>query len=195
MGLFKLLKFKVLSGWSKNSNKSGLLPQKARIEKQFVHIRTGELIINSDLNIRKYKRNKTVDSFGDSYESAYRRKEVSILSFVVNADIYNSASKFIEMLVKKLKRYNIPKLGHIWVRDVGEIKFEKHFHILVSIPRIESDIFNKLFHCGVEKKYKVEFMKTKRGLRNYLKKKELFGIKGQRTYGRSRLFKKPVNTE
>jgi hypothetical protein len=195
MGLFKLLKFKVLSEWSMNSNKSGHLPQKAKFQKEFVHIGTGEVFINSDLNIRKYKRNKTVDSFGDSYELAYRKNQVSILSFVVNDDMYNSASKFIEMLVKKLKRYNIPKLGHLWVRDVGEIKFKKHFHILVALPRIESDIFNKLFNCGGEKKYKVEFMKTKRGLRNYLKKKELFGIKGQRTYGRSRLFKKPVYTE
>jgi hypothetical protein len=194
MGVFKLLRFEVLLGWSNESNKSGQLPQKAKFIKQFVNIVTGEVFVNSDLNIRKYKRNNTVDLFSDVYELAYSKNQVSVLSFVVNDDMYNSASKFIEMLVKKLKRYNIPKLGHLWVRDVGEIKFEKHFHILVALPRIESDVFNKLFNSRGEKKYKVEFMKTKRGLRNYLKKKELFGIKGQRTYGRSRLFKKPINT-
>jgi hypothetical protein len=55
-------------------------------------------------------------------------------------------------------------------------------------------MFRELFQGIKHDKYKVEFMKSKRGLRNYLKNKELFGAKGQRTYGRSKSFKKHINT-
>jgi hypothetical protein len=194
MGEYKLWRLECLLGRSYLSNKSGQIPQQAKYLIYYVNTTTGEICHSTDLAKRKYKRNKHADAFIQSYELSYSNKEISILSFVVNDSEYPSISKFFDMIGKKFKRKKIPKLGHFWVRDVGEIRFEKHYHILIAIPRIDAIMFRELFQGIKHDKYKVEFMKSKRGLRNYLKNKELFGAKGQRAYGRSKSFKKHINT-
>lgn len=188
MSDYILYKFESL-GWSDNSNNSGHTPRKAKSLKTFLNIITGVLHSQTDLAILKSKRDNAIKTFYNTYKRLYEKQEISILSFVVYEEDYPSISKFLNTISAKLRRKLIRKLGYIWVRDVGDIKFEPHYHIILATSRISKDDFENLFLKKLQK-FKVEFQKTKSGLKKYLLDKELFGKKGQRTFGRSKSFKK-----
>lgn len=188
MSDYILYKFESLGG-SDNSNNLGQTPRKAKSLKTFLNIITGALHSQTDLGILKSKRDNTVKTFYNTYKKLYEKQEISIFSFVVNEKEYSTVSKFLNTISAKLRRMNIQKLGYFWVRDVGNIEFEPHFHVIMATSRINKDDFKNLF-LNKPQKFKVEFQKTKSGLKKYLMDKELFGKKGQRTFGRSKTFKK-----
>jgi len=186
---------------SEINNNSGQLPHQAKYLHHFVNTNTGEFRKVSDLDIKKNKRNRLIDSFCRRYYDLYLDETISILTFVVDPDKYITISKFVNTISRKLKRKGIKIYGYIWARDIGDIRFEKHYHIIISISRIESKLFDVLFNFFGKKRkeeeckkrgYKVEFMKTRWGLYTYLKNKELFGKRNQRSYGRSRRFERPM---
>lgn len=189
MGQFKLWKYDLLSGGSIESDKSGQTPQRAKFRKHFVNLDTAEVYQITDLESRKYKRNKYLDSFTAVYAKSFSSKQISLLSFVVNDAEYTSISQFLNMLGKKLRRKNISKLGYVWVRDVGDNRFERHFHILIAVSRIDSQIFQELFSQKRHSEYEVQFFRNVKGLNSYLKKKNLYGAKKQRAFGKSKEFK------
>ena len=188
MSDYILYKFESLGG-SDNSDNSGQSPRKPKHLKTFLHKLTGSLHSITDLDMLKSKRNKTLNRFVKTYDKLYSNEEISIFSFVVYQKDYETVSKFLNTISAKLRRMNIHKLGYFWVRDVGNIEFEPHFHVIMSTSRISVIEFEKLF-LKKPQKFKVEFQKTKSGLKKYLMDKELFGKKGQRTFGRSKAFKK-----
>lgn len=194
MDIYKLIKFDILSGASKESNNSGQIAQQAKVRKLFSNTETGEVFITTDLASRKFKRNKYIKNFINTYRFLFKEQKISILSFVVNESKYTSVSKFINMLGKKLRRKSVEKLGYVWVRDVGDVKFECHFHVLVATSRIDSIFFHELLTKKKNSNYDVEFLRNPKGLMSYLTNKELFGVKRSRAFGKSILFKKQINT-
>jgi hypothetical protein len=192
MGEYKLVRFENLSESSFwNSNNSGQIPQIAKYRKYYFNPITGYGFSSTDLNYRLYKRDLSIELFCCTYEKLYWEKQVSILAFIVNESEYNSISKFLNTMTKKLSRKQIEKLGFVWVRDCGDKEGEPHFHLLLASTRINRAVYNELFSKKHNTKYQLEFMKTKNGLKSYLLKKELFGSKGKRAYGKSRKFKLP----
>jgi hypothetical protein len=189
MKTYKLWKFDLLSGASIESDKLGQLPQQAKYRKHFVNLDTAEVSSITDLDSRKFKRNKHIINFTNTYITLFKKQDVSILSFAVNESKYDSVSKFLDMLGKKLSRKQVDKLGYVWVRDVGEIKFDRHFHVIIATSRITAKMFQELFSKKSHSHFDVEFMRNPNGLKAYLTRKELFGVKRQRSYGKSKEFK------
>lgn len=189
MSDYILYKFENLERSDYNSNNLGHNPRKPKSLKTFLNITNGVLHSISDLDLLKSKRNKMINSFVKTYDRLYTNEEISIFSFVVYEKDYSTVSKFLNTISAKLRRKHISRLGYFWVRDVGNLKFEPHFHVIMATSRINKDVFENLF-LNKPQKYKVEFQKTKSGLKKYLSDKELFGKKGQRTFGRSKEFKK-----
>jgi hypothetical protein len=188
MSEYILFNYQNLVG-SDNNNNSGHSPRKPKYAKTFLNTATGVLHTATDIEILRSKRNKIINQFNDTYERKYQNQEVSILSFIVNESDYSTVSKFLNSVSAKLRRKHVSKLGYYWLRDVGENEFKPHFHVIMATSRITVAEFQSLF-LKRKQKYKVEFQKTKSGLKKYLTDKELFGKKGQRTFGRSKTFKK-----
>ena len=181
--------FQPISGESIDSDNSGLLPLQPKFLKRYINQITGEIIYSTDLAGRQAKRNTIVWDFKKFYVPKFKRKEVSLFGIVVND--CDTISNFIHFLKKKLKRKQISVLGYLWVRDVGEEKFKKHFHLLFAIERINGETFKILFETKKTEIYDVEFIRNLKGLAKYCRNKDLYGTKSQRPYGRSKEFKIP----
>lgn len=190
MSDYILYKFENLGG-SDNSDNSGQTPRTAKSLKTFLHKQSGVLHSSTDLDILKWRRNKMIKTFVDTYDRLYKNKKITILSYVVNEKDYSIVSKFLNTISAKLRRKHHTKLGYFWVRDVGNLEFEPHFHVIMATSRISKDDFNSMF-LKKSQKFKLEFQKTKTGLKKYLSDKEVFGKKSQRSFGRSKSFSKVI---
>jgi hypothetical protein len=185
-----LYKYVNLLGESNNSDNYGQIPQVAKSLKYFVNRFTGELFLITDLQQRKNKRNQHLDNFIKTYSNNCRDNVVSILGIVVNVCDYPSISKFLDSIKKKLKRKNIQALGYVWVRDSGDRRAIPHFHLMLATTAITSVEFEELFKKKSHSKYEVQLSHNPKGLKAYIKVKELYGAKRQRAFGKSREFKK-----
>ncbi len=186
---WRLSNIKYISEASILSDNSGQIPKKAKYQLTFINIITGYMSFSSDIIQKRTKRNKIIDCFQNTYSKLYfERKSVSIFSCVVSQEQYNSPSKFIQAFKRKFARKGIQVLGYIWVRDIGDIKFDLHYHFLIATERIGSDIFKELFSSKKKRAYEVQFLRTRTGMSRYLQKKELYGKKKQRSTGMSRKF-------
>ncbi len=170
-----------LAGGSNQSDDIGQILVAAKYKKTYLNSETGEIRSITDLQSKIFKRNQYLSQFFRKYSKCFCAKKISVLTAVVDEREYPSISKFVNTITRKLKRRGITRLGYVWVRDVGEIKFEKHFHILIATSRISSDTYHTLFHKKKHTNYDIECMKTKKGMLNYLKEKDLYGMKKQRT--------------
>ena len=94
------------------------------------------------------------------------------------------------MLKKKLKRKDIEALGYVWLRDSGDKVAEPHFHIILASTRISKEQFVEIFAKKKKSNYEVQLSYFPNGLKSYFKKKGVFGKKKQRSFGKSRIFKK-----
>lgn len=181
-----------LSGGSYNSDKLGLTPRSAKYKVHFRNLITAECASDTDLDAKKRRRNKMLTKFNSTYAYLYKKKEISILSFVIDEENYPTVTKFLNNLDKKLKRLNISRLGYVWVRDVGEKRAVPHFHILVAMTRMSEIEFKKI--CTKRgSKFEVQFVKTKRGLISYFCRKEIYGKENQKTFGQSETFIEPIS--
>jgi hypothetical protein len=188
MNDWRLIKLVYLSEGLTNSNNMGQIPIKAKFKKTFLNSTTGELVSITDLQSKLHKRNKFIKLFMEVYLKHFKNKSISILSFVVYPKKYDSITKFTNTISRKLKREGISRLGYVWVRDIGDKKFEKHFHYLLATSRIDKVLFKKLFRTKKQNDYKVVFITTDDGMANYINKKDLYGEKKQRSFGKSRQF-------
>ena len=194
MGKWKLIKIIKLSERSKqDTHNSGQNPKKAKSVKTLLNPETGQLLDFTDLSNKKRKRTFCFDEFLKMYKKPYDLKKISILSFVIYDEKYKSISDFNSMITRKLTRKGIKKLGHVWCRDIGEINFESHSHFLVATSHIDAKLMNLLFCNKRHNDYKVEFCYNPKGLKDYLIKKELYGLNKQRSYGKSINYLLPNN--
>lgn len=190
MDKWKLIRFERLSIASNKDNlNNGQIPQQIKIKYFWVNSDTGECPVTTDIGSKKNKRSKMLNDFLWIYIKKVKKKEVTVLGFVYDEIGNNTISKFINMLSRKLMRKNISKLGHIWVRDVGDRIAKKHFHILIATSIISPAMYKELFSKKKHADYDVEFINSIRGMKNYLTTKELYGAYRKRAFGRSREFK------
>jgi len=188
MNHWKLLKIVYNSRGSHISNNMGQNIHPIKYTKTLVNTYTGEIYETNDLKYKKNKRRKMIYEFTNVYSKPYLNKELSILTISVNQSSYMKIQKFLNTIIKKLKRKGIEKLGYIWVFDIGYKKFEKHYHLIMAVSRIEKTLFYELFNKKHNSNYEVEFMKTRYGMFRYLDKKDFFGVHKQKNFGRSRKF-------
>lgn len=173
------------------SNNLGQAILKPKYIKSFVNISTGQYVEISDVDSKKYKRNRLLNLFNQRYLKSYKLKRISILSAVVLENKYESISKFLNSFSKKLHRKGVSILGYVWTRDVGEVKFENHFHILLATSRINEELFQELFQSKKHSNYEIEFVKNPQGIKKYLTIKELYWSHRKRSFGKSRKFLEP----
>lgn len=88
---------------------------------------------------------------------------------------------------KKLIRKGIKIYAYCWIRDVGDIDYQKHIHLIIVINRINGVIFKSLFEKKLDNNYKVEFCKSLKGTIKYITNKPLFGKLNQATYHLTKL--------
>lgn len=186
-----LFKLKAIEGTSIESDNSGQTPKKPRIIKTFLNSLTGEISITTDLASKKLKRDVNVNLFKTTYFPYYKEQQVSCLSFVVKDSAYEKISDFMSFIKKKLKRKKLEIFGYFWIRDVGEVHFEKHYHIMIACTRLKENVFGELFKNKKTKDYDVQFTRNIKALSDYCRKKELYGKFRQRTNGRSLTYKVP----
>ena len=116
------------------------------------------------------------------------KKTHSILCAVVNQEEYNSITKFIHAITRKLQRRGIDRLGYVWIRDIGAEIFHKHYHVFIATTRINPTLFHELFCKKKHNHYDIQFLKTPKGMAKYITDKDLYGAAKQRTYGKSNKF-------
>jgi hypothetical protein len=190
MGEWILRNIRYLSEGSYNSVNKGQTSILPKYSKTYLNIETGELNEVTDLQSKIYKRDKFLRLFFNVYLKYYSNKQITILSAIVNQDTYPTITKFINTITRKLKRKGINRLGYFWVRDVGEKRFHKHFHILIATSRITAEKFKDIFEKKDHNKYDVQFLKSK-GMKRYINDKELYAANKQRAFGKSKTF--PLN--
>jgi len=189
MNEWKLLNIRYTSETSLISDNSGQVPRHARYLITYINTVTGELSYSSDLVQKTNKRNKFISNFQQVYTLPFNNKTISIFSAVVSQSHYETPSKFVNTFTRKFVRKNIDILGYVWVRDIGDIQFDLHYHFLIATERVNADLFKVLFSTKEKNGYDVQFLKTKTGMARYIKKKKLYGAKRQRSHGKSRKFK------
>jgi hypothetical protein len=177
-----------LSEGSKKSVNTGQTPIIAKYKKTFLNIETSELREVTDLESKIHKRNNYLKLFFEVYSKYFTKKSHSVLCVVVNQEEYSTITKFVNTLTRKLQRKGVDRLGYVWVRDVGDEIFHKHFHIIVATTRISAEQFNELFFKKDHNNYEVQFLKTPKGMAKYITDKDLYGCSKQRSYGKSRFF-------
>ena len=192
MSEWALRKIRYLSEGSNKSVNTGQTPILPKYQKTFLNIETGELNEITDLQSKIYKRDKFLRLFFNVYQKYYSNKKITILSAVVNQDTYPTITKFINTITRKLKRKGIERLGYFWVRDVGDKRFHKHFHILLATSRISAEKFKSIFEKKDHNNYDIEFLKSK-GMKSYINDKELYAANKQRAFGKSKTFPLGLN--
>lgn len=189
---WKLIRYQPISETSNTSDNVGQTPLLPKYDKIYLNLETAEVKYSNDLIQKKNRRNSIFNSFSNIYSRLYSKNLVSLFSIVVSNDEYDGKmSKFINSFSKKLKRKGIDKLGYVWIRDIGDIKFEKHFHLLFASSFISSKLFKELFSKKSSNQYSVQFIKKINGIKRYIREKELFASHKQRAFGKSKEFLLP----
>ncbi|MFA6923107.1 MAG: hypothetical protein WC223_02535 [Bacteroidales bacterium] len=188
---WKLHHYSVISERSNIAYNIGQIPKEAKVIKTFKNTNSGILSSITDLQLLKNKRNKYLLEFLYKYKKYFEKKEISILTGVINLEHYTKIGSFVSDFKKKLKRKNIDVYGYVWVRDFGNEMFKIHAHILIATARINETTFSNLFSKKTHSKYNFQFAKSIGKLTNYLKKKELYGVNKMRAYSKSRKFLTP----
>ena len=192
MSEWALRKIRYLSEGSNKSVNSGQTPILPKYQKTFLNIETGELNEITDLQSKIYKRDRFLQSFFNVYYGSNTKNKISILSAVVNQDSYTTITKFINTITRKLKRKGIDRLGYFWVRDVGDKRFHKHFHIFLATSKISAEKFKSIFEKKDHSNYEIEYLKSK-GMKSYINDKELYAANKQRAFGKSKTFPLGLN--
>ena len=192
MSEWALRKIRYLSEGSNKSVNSGQTPILPKYQKTFLNIETGELNEITDLQSKIYKRDKFLRLFFNVYQKYYSNKKITILSAVVNQDSYPTITKFINTITRKLKRKGIDRLGYFWVRDVGDKRFHKHFHIFLATSKVSAEKFKSIFEKKDNNNYEIQFLKSK-GMKSYINDKELYAANKQRAFGISKTFPLKLN--
>lgn len=188
--VFKFRGSYLIADGSNNINNSIQIPQIPKRRIFFENSETGRIFNVTDLYLKKRKRESKLTQFKETYIRDIKNKLVSVFIIIVNRAYYSSPSLFIERFTIKLKRKEVQILGYYWQNDVGEIEFEHHYHFIVVVKRLSSEDINAIFKTKKNNCYKFRLCNSISGFKNYLKEKEIYALKGKRSYGSSKEFKK-----
>lgn len=153
-----------------------------RIRRYFKCCVTGRELSYTDLDTYLYKRKEALDNFSKRFWDSYKAKEISLVSFVVDAKAYRNSIAMMDSIKNKFKRKNYRIHSYIWLRDIGKVN-SNHYHLLMAIDRVRGKVIRDLFRTKVGVKF--QFFRTKNGLIKYLDCKKAFVGKTGRNFGRS----------
>lgn len=189
-----LYRLKYLLEGSNDSNNSGYTPNVPKYEKTYFEDTTSELIVTTDLAERIQMRDQNLNLFFNKYLPLhFELKTATILCAIVNYSHYSQINKFISNFQRYLKRRKIELLGYVWQRDVGDFKFEKHYHLLIATSIINTEVLMQVLLRGnmYPDKSRIEVLRTKTGMYKYLKKKEIYAARYQKGFTKSQCFRGP----
>ena len=163
--------------------------RKPKYKKQFRNKITQEKFVTNEVQIMKYKRNRKITVFFDTYSSY---SKFSLIEVGFNFEVTNKASDVLRIVKRNITRLNQDFLGYIWLIDKGTENGTMHFHLVVAcnklnfkgkrLPKEMQFKFNGI-------KIHSSFVKNIEKLKKYLLKKKIYYIgKRKRVYGISRRF-------
>jgi len=175
-----------------NINNSPHIPQIAT--KRLFFVGDDEIFFSTtDLDLKKINRAKKLEKFKSTYSRLFEQQKVSVWLFIVNAELQNSPSKFLQGIKTKFGRKGLATLGIFWQRDIGDNHFKLHYHILIATTSVTDDLVKKLYNYNkTYDNFKFEFCKNINAFKNYLKRKEIYGGKKKKSWGSSKEYKKPT---
>jgi hypothetical protein len=189
-----LIKLRYLLEGSNNSNNSGYIPNIPKYEKTYLEGATCDMSVTTDLAERIQARDMNLNHFFSKYVPLqFDKKTATILCAIVDQSHYLKITDFISNVKRFLKRRKIDVLGYIWQRDVGDFKFEKHYHLLIATSIINPEVIMQIELWGnrCPDKSRIQVLRTKSGMCKYLKKKEIYAARYQKGFTKSQFFKSP----
>lgn len=177
---------------SKYIDKWGEIPHKPTRDIIFLDDSTGAVFLTNDLQIKLYRRNKKIKDLYTFYSSLFYEELVSVALYVVNVKSISSISNQLKTIRKKLKKNHIQLLAYYWQRDIGEKLFDPHYHVILILPRISIELFNKLFKKKNKSGAKAVLCQNLERFTSYLNGKEILAPFRSRNNSMSRKLLKPM---
>jgi len=168
----------------------GEIPRKATKELIFKHKENNQTRATTDLALTLKKRNKRFAEFRNTYYRLFKKREISVLLFVCSIDRYKSPSIALKDCIRKIKRLNHTVLGYIAIRDIGDIEFKRHFHIMLSLKKISKDEFENLKGRKRSENYEFILCEDLTDFVHYLSEKAVYAPYKHKSYYSSRQFRK-----
>lgn len=163
--------------------------RKPKYKKQFRNKITQEKFVTNEVQIMKYKRNKKITLFFDTYASY---SKFSLIEIGFDFDVTTKASDVLRVVKKNIARLNQDFLGYIWLVDKGTEYGTMHFHLVVACNKLDfkgKKLPKEMQFKFYNKKIHSSFVKNNEKLKQYLLKKKIYFIgKRKRVYGKSRQF-------
>jgi hypothetical protein len=141
-----------------------------------------------DVQIMRYKRNKALCMFFDTYAN---KEKYQLFEFGLPCLVSENMSVIIRKLKRKCNSINNKLLGYVWVYDVGEENFGAHYHLIIATMKINDYKYPNALKLDFKgSKIHGNFVKKDEAFKNYLTGKCLYdrGYR-KRLYGRSINFK------
>ena len=168
----------------------GEIPRQATKELIFKHKENNQTRATTDLALTLKKRNKRFAQFRNTYYRLFKKGEISVLLLVCSIDNYKSPSIALKDCIRKIKRLNHRVLGYIAIRDIGDIKFKRHFHIMLSIKKISKVEFEILKGKKRSENYEFILCEDLPDFEHYLSEKAVYAPYKHKSYYSSRQFRK-----
>ncbi|WP_339836088.1 hypothetical protein [uncultured Flavobacterium sp.] len=163
--------------------------RKPKYKKEFRNKMTDEKFVTNEVQIMKYKRNKKITMFFDTYSSY---SKFSLIEVGFDFEVTNKASDVLRIVKRNIARLNQDFLGYIWLIDKGTENGTMHFHLVIACNKLDfvgKKLPKQMQFKFNEKKIHSSFVKNNEKLKQYLMKKKIYFIgKRKRVFGKSRRF-------
>jgi len=163
--------------------------RKPKYKKQFRNRITEEKFVTNEVQILKYKRNKKITLFFDTY---YSYSKFSLIEIGFDFEVTKKVSDVLRIVKRNIARLNQDFLGYIWLIDKGTENGTMHFHLVVACNKLDfvgRKLPKQMQFKFNDKKIHSSFVKNNEKLKQYLMKKKIYFIgKRKRVFGKSRRF-------
>lgn len=161
--------------------------RKPKYIKEFVNITTGKKFKKTDVQIMKYKRNKKITIFFDTYSSC---SKFSLIEIGFDYQVTTKASDVLRIAKRNIAKLNQDFLGYIWLVDKGIENGTMHFHMVIACNKLDYSgkrLPKEMQFKFNEKKIHSSFVKNNEKLKKYLLNKKIYSLsKRKRVFGKSR---------
>ena len=162
--------------------------RKAIFSSVFQNENNGNYFELEDIQIIRYKRNRTVNLFFETYSD---KNKYQLFEFGVPFYISENLSVIIKKLKRKCNSIDNQLLGYVWIFDVGEENFGPHYHLIIATKKINEKTYPNALKLDFKgDKIHGDFVRRDSAFKNYLSGKCLYdrGYR-KRLYGKSFNFK------
>jgi hypothetical protein len=161
--------------------------RKPKYVKAFRNKITQEKFVTNEVQIMKYKRNKKITLFFDTYSSY---SKFSLIEIGFDFEVTPKVSDVLRIAKRNIARLNQDFLGYIWLVDKGTENGTMHFHLIVASNKLDfvgKKLPREMLFKFNGKKIHSSFVKNNEKLKKYLLKKKIYFIgKRKRVFGKSR---------